>query len=177
MAKVGRPPGLTPEKQQRIVDALSAGNYLETAAANAGVWAFTVRRWIKRGNTELERRERGLAPNPAENEYAAFAASVREAESNAEGRAVVQLVGAGAKDWHASLAFLERRHPRKWAPRVNVILEEEFDAFFAKLERKLPAELYDRVLRALDEPEGEGPAGEEAPGEPHRERRPGRNRP
>jgi len=45
----GRRPLLTPEVQNKIVAALNAGNYLETAAAHAGVTVGAVHSWLARG--------------------------------------------------------------------------------------------------------------------------------
>jgi hypothetical protein len=151
--KPGRPPALSERQQQIIVRQLRAGGYLSKAAHFAIAALPTVRRWIRRGERELERRERGLAPNAAENGYAAFAEDVRRADAEAEARAVAWLVAAGATDWRAAAAFLERRHPLSWSAKVRETLDEEFDAFYERLKARLPPDLYERVVRAMDEPD------------------------
>jgi len=45
----GRKSGLTPEVQRRIVAALNAGNYLESAAGAAGVTPAALHGWLARG--------------------------------------------------------------------------------------------------------------------------------
>lgn len=45
----GRPALLTPERQDRIVQAVKAGNYLKVAAQWAGVGESTLRVWLQRG--------------------------------------------------------------------------------------------------------------------------------
>jgi len=46
---VARPEKLTPEVQQKIVDAIRLGNYIETAAAYAGISKSTLYDWLKKG--------------------------------------------------------------------------------------------------------------------------------
>lgn len=46
----GRPTKLTPDVHETIVNAVRAGNYVETAAAYAGVHPGTVFRWMKEGD-------------------------------------------------------------------------------------------------------------------------------
>ena len=81
---MGRPTKLTPEVHQRIVLSLKAGNYRETAAADAGVDSKTLRNWMKRG-------ARGGATNEG---YRAFAADVLQAEAEAEQRDVLCITKA-----------------------------------------------------------------------------------
>lgn len=149
--KGGRPPELMPDVQDLIVKGMLAGNFLETAAAAAGVWADTVRRWVRRGEKELRRRERGLKRKDVEDRYVDFAARFREAESQAEAGAAAEFRLAGKKDWRAAEAFLKRRHPDRWGSRINIIVEEELSAFIAVLEQKLDPDTFAAVLRAADD--------------------------
>jgi DNA-binding protein Fis len=126
---------LTPEVHKRICDLLRAGNYLETAAAVAGIDRGTIRKWIKRGQGDEE-------------PYATFAADATKAMSEAEARDVLAISKGAAKDWRASAWRLERRNPKKWGQRINVTVEQELDEFFDKLERVLPAEVFAQVLEA-----------------------------
>ena len=48
----GRPTKLTPEVQARIVEAIEAGNYIEVAAAAAGISKPTFYGWMQRGTDE-----------------------------------------------------------------------------------------------------------------------------
>lgn len=78
-----------------VVEAVRAGNYLQAVAGAGGVSANTVREWIRRG----ERRENnGRRSTPL---FARSARSLREAEAEAERRAVKilddNLAGYGAQ--------------------------------------------------------------------------------
>lgn len=91
---------------QQLLQAVEDGNYIETAAELAGVAKQSVYNWIKRG-------EAGEEP------YKAFMDAVKRAQARAEA-AEVQKVRAAGKDprfWAASMTFLERRHPDRWARR------------------------------------------------------------
>jgi DNA invertase Pin-like site-specific DNA recombinase len=76
---------LTPERQQRIVTLLAAGNPVETAAEAAGVAKATVYRWLERG----EREKSGA--------HCDFRDAVTRARAEAEARnvAVLQQVAIG----------------------------------------------------------------------------------
>ena len=95
---MARPTKLTPDRKDRIVKAMGAGNYLEAAARSAGVHPSTVYRWLERAEQEAE----GL--------YRDFAEDVRRAEAEAEVHAVAIVRRAMSGDWRAALAYLERRH-------------------------------------------------------------------
>lgn len=152
----GRPPELSQDVQDLIVKGMLAGNYLETAATAAGVWADTVRRWVRRGVKERQRRERGLKRKQAEDRYVDFAARFLEAEASAEAGAALELRAAGKKDWRASVEFLERRYPKRWGSRVNIILEEEIGAILDRLEERLDPDTYAKVVEALDDEGDQG---------------------
>jgi uncharacterized Fe-S cluster-containing radical SAM superfamily protein len=46
---MGRPSKLTPEVQEKICNAIRAGNYYEAACAYAGIDYSTFRRWMIKG--------------------------------------------------------------------------------------------------------------------------------
>ena len=100
----GRKTKLTPEVQQRIVQAIRGGNYRDTAAAYGGVEEATLYNWMKWG----EERGEGI--------YFDFFRAVKEAESHAELEMVAQvrLASRDAKNWAASMTWLERKFPQKW---------------------------------------------------------------
>lgn len=54
---MGRPSKLTPDVQERIVNALNAGNYLEVAAGYAGISPSTLHNWIARGKAARARMD------------------------------------------------------------------------------------------------------------------------
>ena len=78
----------------RIIAAVRAGNYLETAAALAGVRVATIRDWLYTGNATL----RALANGAEQHElphhhirYAEFADAIARAEAEAEAEDVARL--------------------------------------------------------------------------------------
>ena len=137
---MARPTDLTPEVQSRIVDLVRAGNYLETAAAAAGIAARTMRDWVRRGATD----EDGI--------YREFADAIAVAHAEAEALAI-QIVNRAARDgdWRAVAWKLERTRPR-FAQKVNVtheVREELASDLLRRLREKLDAETYQRVHEAL----------------------------
>ena len=106
-ANMGRPTKLTPEVQERIVQALRAGNYQETAAAYAGIGESTFYEWMERGRDE---------PGSV---YSEFVEAVTKAKADAEVRDVA-LIDKAATDgsWQAAAWKLERKFPHRWG-RVN----------------------------------------------------------
>lgn len=108
---MGRRTKLTPEVQDRVLSAVSAGNYLETAAQYAGIDASTLRRWVVKG-------EAAGAAEP----YRTFCAALKSARAAAEVRSVA-LIQQAATDgtWQAAAWYLERSYPDRWGrTRVEV---------------------------------------------------------
>jgi transposase len=106
---------LTPERQSRIVEALSNGNYIETSARYAGITPQGMYKWINRGNTERQRIADGETPKQSERIYVDFVEAVEKARATAEMRNV-SLIQKAAIDgtWQASAWFLERSYPKRW---------------------------------------------------------------
>lgn len=69
---------------ERIVSALSAGAYIETAAASADVDKVTLYDWLKKGAKANTKRASGKALGANEKRYAEFANEVARAEAEAE---------------------------------------------------------------------------------------------
>lgn len=109
---MGRPSKLTPEIQTRIVEAVTAGNYMETAAAYAGVGVSTFYRWMQEGeDPKSPKRKRE------------FREAVLQARAQAEVRNVT-LIQRAANDgsWQAASWFLERSFQAKWGKNARVEL-------------------------------------------------------
>lgn len=98
----GRPTKLTPQLHLEIVKFIEAGNYIETAAAVAGVSPSTLRHWIRRGARQRD------------GPYRLFSEAVKRAEARAEASALVRIRQAGEKNWTAEAWYLERKFPHKW---------------------------------------------------------------
>jgi hypothetical protein len=101
--KDGRPVILTQEIQDKIVAALNVGNYLETAAAFAGVHKDSVFAWMKRGRLEPD------------SIYSVFLSAVEKAQAFSEMRdvQVIDKAGQGGQ-WQASAWRLERKFSKRW---------------------------------------------------------------
>lgn len=110
---------LTPEVQQRIINALRAGNYVETASHLAGVGRASVYRWIERGRAALEREEAGQTLTEDEERYAVFAQEVEEARAAAMARNVTLVNTAAQTTWQAAAWWLERTNPQMWGRHLR----------------------------------------------------------
>ena len=102
----GRPTKLTLEVQEKIVQAVAAGNYLETAAAFAGVHRFTLHRWLK------------IGANAKSGKHRQFCDAVQEAMAKAEIRDVAIIGQAAQKQWQAAAWRLERKFPERWGRKT-----------------------------------------------------------
>lgn len=101
---MARPTKLTTEVRDKIVQALNAGNYQDTAARYAGISEATFYRWM------TEAQQPGASKDLRE-----FREAVESARAQAEIRSVA-LINKAAQDgtWQAAAWFLERSHPQKW---------------------------------------------------------------
>ncbi len=115
-AKRGRPSKFTPERKNRILSLINAGNYLDTACQAAGVTYATYREWVKRGQKEYDRLEESSRAKPRESEkdYLDFFEAVQKAEATAEARNLTIINKAAEKNWQAAAWFLERKAPDRW---------------------------------------------------------------
>jgi transposase len=113
------PTKLTPQVQERVVSALNAGNYQDTAARYAGITRATFYNWLERGRIERERIAAGEKALKPERIYLDFLDAVENARANAEVRSVALIQKAANEGtWQAAAWFLERSHPQRWA-RLN----------------------------------------------------------
>lgn len=123
MADRGRPTKLTKEVEEKIIRAIRAGNYIETAAAFAGISKDTLYNWLKRGARESQRLEGSPNAKPRKKEliYLEFSDAVSRAMAEAEVRDVQNISIAGEQgDWRASAWRLERRHPERWGKKEKL---------------------------------------------------------
>ncbi|NMP20749.1 hypothetical protein [Sulfobacillus harzensis] len=107
----GRPSKLTPERQKKLVDAIRAGNYYETACTYAGIDYTTFRLWMQKGEAREAKK------------YSDFFEAITRAEAEAESRAVALWQKAMPEDWRAAQMFLERRHPDRWGKQDKLKTE------------------------------------------------------
>lgn len=105
---MSRPSKFTPDRVERILTALRAGNTRMAAAAYAGVHRDTLADWMAR--------------------HSAFSADVQKAEADAEVRHVANIAKAAQDgNWTASAWWLERRRHQDWGKvdRVEVNIRRE----------------------------------------------------
>lgn len=107
---MGRSSKLTPETQQKIITAISAGAYLETAAAHGSISETTFYRWLQEGEQSTSGAKRE------------FWEAVKKAEADAELMRLARISKAGQEgSWQADAWYLERRYPNRWGKRVNEV--------------------------------------------------------
>lgn len=135
--KNGRPVELTDEVEQQIVDAVRAGNYMEVAAAFAGISKDTLFRWLRSGaRGESERFKR-------------FSDAVKMAMASAEVRDVALVGRAAQTQWQAAAWRLERKAPDRWGRRDRVEVAGVRDAPLVVTKAELE-KLSDGQLEALE---------------------------
>lgn len=98
----GRPPKISPAIQTKILAAIRAGNYLETASAYAGISKSSLYAWLKAG----ARSESGP--------YHEFSDAVQKALAEAEVNDVALIAKAATRNWQAAAWRLERKFPGRW---------------------------------------------------------------
>lgn len=102
----GRPSMFTPEARERILQAISVGAHLETAAQVAGVSYSTFNRWMQRG----EREKRSA--------FAQFTRDVHAARARLEVKLLAVMVKAAMDgDWRAATRLLECLNPKAFGRR------------------------------------------------------------
>jgi len=103
----GGPSKFNEERAERLLQAVRGGNFLQTAAAYAGISFVTLRRWILK------------ADDPdAPPEYVAFKEALEKARADAEVASLAKIQKAASEGaWQASAWFLERSWPERWGKR------------------------------------------------------------
>jgi len=147
MPKTGRPSSLSPEVHQAVITAVQAGNYLDTAAAFAGVSRDSLHEWARRGARERRRIDRGEPPRLEETPYLEFSDALKRALAQAEVADVAQIAKASTEHWQAAAWMLERKFPQRWGRHATVRVEAELGAGEVVLDRK-------QVERVIRDPAG-----------------------
>lgn len=108
---MGRPPKISQELIEKICLAVRAGNYIETAAAYAGVNKSTLYDWLKRG---ARARGGGI--------YKDFSNAVEQAMATAEVHMVAKIAKAAERNWGAAAWHLERTRPARFGKQERMEL-------------------------------------------------------
>jgi transposase len=119
----GRPTKLTSDVHNQIVAAVRAGNYMETAAAYAGINKDTLYRWLRRGAKEKERvaKDKRTKVRKEEQPFVEFSDAVKKALAEAEMRDVLVISkAADGGQWQASAWRLERKFPDRWGHKAKI---------------------------------------------------------
>lgn len=103
---------LNEDTQKAICDVIRAGNYMETAAAYAGINRDTLYEWMKKG-----RAARTAGRN---NIYSRFVEELELALAQGEVRDLAIIGKAAEQVWQAAAWRLERRMPDKYGRRTRV---------------------------------------------------------
>jgi len=117
---MARPTKLNRDIQNKIVTAIKMGNYIETAAAVAGINKTTLYDWLKRGEREKQRVENDSRKKIRKSEaiYVEFSNAVEKALAEAEARDVMLISKAANTQWQAAAWRLERKFPDRWGRKV-----------------------------------------------------------
>lgn len=123
----GRPTKINEERAGKIIRAIRAGNYIETAAALAGINKSTLYAWLKRGAAEMDRLQNDPKAKPKKSElpFLDFSNAVDIALAEAENRDVEAINAAVMDDWRAAAWRLERKFPDRWGRKDRLQAEVE----------------------------------------------------
>jgi transposase len=109
----GRPISLTPEIRDKIVSLVGKGNYIETAAASAGISKDTLYRWLREG----ARYKSGIQRE--------FSDAVARACAQSEVDAHQKLLNAETEDGKLILERMARRFSDRWGAKQRVEAQVE----------------------------------------------------
>ena len=123
----GRPTKISEERAGKIIRAVRAGNYIETAAALAGINKSTLYAWMKRGAAEMDRLESDPKAKPKKSElpFLDFSNAINIALAEAENRDIEAINAAIHDDWRAAAWRLERKFPDRWGRKDRLQAEVE----------------------------------------------------
>jgi hypothetical protein len=127
--RYGRLGALTPDLEDKIVEAVEQGSYLKIAAQAAGIGQNTLSGWLGRGRAAAATRDAGGTVAPEDERYLRFLEAVTRAQAQAETSAVAAWRSAFTgpeADWRAARDYLARTAPERWAgvTRVQMTTEE-----------------------------------------------------
>ncbi len=147
---LGQPTKLTNERRATICQAIRLGNFKHVAAHMAAIGESTLKAWVQKGEGEWTDSRTGKQP-AAKEPYESFVLEFRDAECEAEARAVAVVEEASTgrleteneqwyedgelvrekkterwkKDWHAAAFLLERRSAERWGRRRHMEVQSQ----------------------------------------------------
>jgi transposase len=105
---MARPTKFDADVAARILTAIRVGNYMETAAAHAGISKDTLYAWLRKG----ARAKSGPLRE--------FSDAVQKAIADAEVRNVAVIQRAAQKHWQAAAWHLERTNHERWGRKDTI---------------------------------------------------------
>lgn len=144
---------LTPTVRAALLESLRGGNYRVVACAKAGIHRDTLSGWEQRAKA-------------GEEPYKSFVDELHQAEAESEAKLLGEIrtaqpavVGVSGPDiWQAKAWILERRFPKRWGLRVRAAVNEELEGLLDRLQKRLDAETFAKVIDASrEETPGEAP--------------------
>jgi len=117
----GRKPSKVDDpKVKLLLQALSAGNYVEVSCAYAGISVATVYQWLEKGRQEKQRIENGGKPDPNKATYVELLEAIETARAKAV-VANVAIIQQAARNgtWQAAAWWLERTNPQQFGRKVQ----------------------------------------------------------
>ncbi len=152
---------LTPEIQEKVLQAIGLGGTFEVAATYAGIRRETIWRWVKRGEGERSGR------------YKAFRDAVKAAEGASAVQALAAIRAAAKVNWQANAWLLERRFPDQYGRgKIEVKTDGKVEHHHTGAVGFDFSRYSDQELEALEqllakqEAAGAAPAGHDADGAP-----------
>jgi len=121
VAKRGRKaPKLDDPKVKLLLQALSAGNYVEVSCAYAGLSVGAVYQWLDKGGKEKVRISNGGEPDPDKATYVELLEAIESARAKAvvANVAVIQQAARNGT-WQAAAWWLERTNPQQFGRKVQ----------------------------------------------------------
>lgn len=109
---MGRPSKLTKNVREHLVEAVEAGNYVETAVRACGIGTSTYYRWMETGEADAAHDKSTI--------YRELWEAVKKAEAEAEAKALKQIRSAASDSWQAAAWYLERKFPARWGRKERI---------------------------------------------------------
>lgn len=138
----GRPEKITHEIVAQIATAIRAGNYMEAAAAYAGISKDTLYRWLRRGARELQRLSKNnrFKLKSSELLYVSLSEAIQKATADSEVRdvSIISKAAAGGHEYtETKVVYNEKGHVVQEI-RLTKKVPPQWQAAAWRLERKNP---------------------------------------
>lgn len=121
MSKGGpKPMTVDDPKFKRLIEALTAGNYMNIACEYAGIGESTVYKWLAEARDEFAAVSQGRLPDKEKARLLEMADAINNARAEAETRNVFMIQKAAREGtWQAAAWWLERTAPKRWGRYVR----------------------------------------------------------